>query len=324
MKTETEFDQEDLNLITLAQQYSDEGKARALLESLRWPKGPVCPHCKCDDVYKLTPTPQPARPETAVKPRKVREGLYCCAACREQFTVTVGTIFEGSHIPICKWMMAWFLMCSSKKSMSAHQLHRMLKITYKSAWFMAHRIRYAMGPHGEAVDKLAGTVEVDETYVGGKGDSRTKSARKTPVVALIERDGRMRANAVSNVTQVTMNAIINATIDKSAVVNTDESGVYRNQLKAFAGHDTVNHTAKKYALRMPGGRLAHVNTCESFFSLFKRGVYGAWHHISRQHTQKYADEFNFRWDNRRISDGARFVKGIEGVEGKRLTYRQAV
>ena len=208
--------------------------------------------------------------------------------------------------------------------MSAHQLHRMLKITYKSAWFMAHRIRYAMGPHGADIAKLNGTVEVDETYVGGKGDIRTKSARKTPLVALIERGGRMRTNVVGNVTQLTMNDVINSSVAKSAVVNTDESGVYRNQLKSFAGHDTVNHTAKKYVLTMPGGRLAHVNTCESFFSLFKRGVYGAWHHISRQHTQKYADEFAFRWDNRRITDGARFVKGIESTEGKRLTYRQAV
>jgi transposase-like protein len=311
--------------MTLAQQYSDEGNARALLESLRWPDGPVCPHCKCDDVYKLTPKAKAAPLPDAPKPRKVREGLYCCAACREQFTVTVGTIFEGSHIPISKWIMAWFLMCSSKKSISAHQLHRMLKITYKSAWFMAHRIRYAMGPHGMAVEKLNGTVEVDETYVGGKGDTRTKSARKTPVVALIERGGRMRANVVTNVTQLTMNALINATVNKGAVVNTDESGVYRRQLKAFAGHDTVNHSAKKYALRMPGnGRLAHINTCESFFSLLKRGVYGAWHHVSRQHLPKYTDEFAFRWNNRRISDGARFVKGIEGAEGKRLTYQQAI
>jgi transposase-like protein len=319
-----EFDQDDLNLMTLAQQYSDEGKARALLESLRWPNGPVCPHCKCDDVYKLTPKPQLVPRADAPKPRKVREGLFCCAACREQFTVTVGTIFEGSHIPISKWMMAWFLMCSSKKSMSAHQLHRMLKITYKSAWFMAHRIRYAMGPHGAGVTKLTGTVEVDETYVGGKGDARTKVVRKTPLVALIERGGQMRTNVVSNVTQLTMNALINSSVDKGAVVNTDESGVYRNQLKAFAGHDRVNHTAKKYALRMPGGRLAHVNTCESFFSLFKRGVVGAWHHVSRQHLPKYSDEFAFRWNNRYVSDGARFVKGIESTEGKRLTYRQAV
>jgi transposase-like protein len=318
---QTELNEDELNLMTLAQEYSDEGKARELLESLRWPNGPVCPHCKCDDVYKLTP--KPPKP-TRTKPRKVREGLYCCAACREQFTVTVGTIFEGSHIPISKWVMAWFLMCSSKKSISAHQLHRMLKITYKSAWFMAHRIRYAMGPDDDAA-MLDGTVEVDETYVGGKGELRTKHARKTPVMALIQRGGNMRARVVPTVSIKTTKAVISECVDKSAVVNTDELSVYHNQLKAYAGHDTVNHSKKMYALRMPGThRLAHINTCESFFSLLKRSVVGAWHHVSRPHLQKYADEVAFRWDHRKVSDGARFVRGIKSVEGKRLTYRQVV
>src|SRR5579862_8889394 len=174
MMMKDRFDKDELNLIELAQQYSDEGKARELLESLRWPKGAICPHCKCDDVYKLTP--RPPKPSVC-KPRKQRQGLYCCAACRKQFTVTVGTIFEKTHISISKWMMAWFLMCASKKSMSAHQLHRMLKITYRSAWFMAHRIRYAMGPENAKAAKLQGIVEVDETFVGGVGDAKTKVLR---------------------------------------------------------------------------------------------------------------------------------------------------
>ncbi|MGD1085968.1 MAG: IS1595 family transposase [Verrucomicrobiota bacterium] len=319
-----EFDKDDLNLIELAQKYSDEGKARALFESMRWPKGPYCPHCKCDDVYKLTPTGKPPSRATAAKPRKVREGLYCCAACRKQFTATVGTVLEGSHIPISKWVMAMFILCASKKSISAHQLHRMLKITYQAAWFMAHRIRYAMSPNTFKANKLSGTVEVDETFVGGKGRWRTNVDRKTPVVALIERGGNMRTKVVSNVSQRNLNAAISECVDTSAIINTDESGVYRNQLKRFAGHDSVNHSAKKYALKMPGGRLAHVNTCESFFSLLKRGVHGSWHHVSRRHLPKYASEFAFRWNTRRDTDGARLVKAVAGAEGKRLTYRQTV
>lgn len=180
--TKHPLDADELNLIKLAQEYADEDKARELLESLRWPDGPVCPHCladrsECKDVYKLTPKPGSKAP--------ARKGLYCCAACRKQFSVTVGTVFEGSHVPISKWLMAMFIICSSKKSISANQLHRMLKITYKTAWFMAHRIRYAMGD--DLNRPLSGTVEVDETFVGGKGELKTKGKRQTPVSLAIFR-----------------------------------------------------------------------------------------------------------------------------------------
>jgi transposase-like protein len=319
-----EFEHDELNLIEIAQQYADEDKARELLESLLWPNGAICPHCKCDDVYKIVPKPQPVPARNAMKPRKVRQGLYCCAACRKQFTVTVGTVMEASHIPITKWVMAMAILCASKKSISAHQLHRMLKITYKTAWFLAHRIRYAMGPNNENTAKLKGIVEVDETFVGGKGEMRTKVLRKTPVVALIERGGNMRTAVVSNVTVKNLRQVIDECVDKSAVINTDDSGVYRNQLKDFAGHDIVNHSAKQYVIRKPDGGKAHVNTCEGFFSLFKRGVVGSWHHISREHTPKYAGEFAFRWNHRHATDGARLVKAVESTGGKRLTYRQAV
>jgi transposase-like protein len=183
----TEFDAEELSLISLAQDYADDDKARELLERLRWPHGAICPHCKNDGkgkpISKLTPQ--------AGSKSAVRKGVYFCGACRKQFTVTVKTVFEGSHIPIGKWLMAWFIVCSSKKSVSARQLHRMLKITYKSAWFMAHRIRFAMGD--DPSDKLNGVVEVDETFVGGKGDLKYKLSQKTPVVALIEQGGNMKA-----------------------------------------------------------------------------------------------------------------------------------
>jgi transposase-like protein len=162
----TPIDADEINLITLAQEYSDETKARELFETWRWPNGPVCPHCKCDDVYKI------ASKATTSKGNKARPGLYNCAACRKPFTATVGTVLESSHIPISKWVMAMFILCSSKKAISAHQIHRMLKVTYKTAWFLCHRIRFAMGDDSKT--QLKGVVEIDETWIGGKGEMRTK------------------------------------------------------------------------------------------------------------------------------------------------------
>jgi transposase-like protein len=198
MKDNTdEFATEDLNLVTLAQEYSDNDKARELLESWRWPNAPVCPHCKNDgkakSIYTLKPKPTSKAP--------ARKGVYKCGACRKQFTVTVGTVFEASHIPINKWMLAVFILCSGKKSTSSHQMHRMLKVTYKTAWFMTHRIRCAMGTDA-SIPPLSGTVEVDETYVGGKGGRVTKVVRKIPVGVLIERGGNMRTKVVPNVMQL--------------------------------------------------------------------------------------------------------------------------
>jgi transposase-like protein len=304
MKTVTkhsEFDADDLNLISLAQEYSDEDKARELLEKLLWPKGVICPHCKFNEVYKITAKTKSKEP--------TRKGVYCCAACRKQFSVTVNTVFESSHIPISKLVQAIFIICSSKKSISAHQLHRMLKITYKSAWFLAHRIRHAFGDNLNP-QKLTGTVEVDETFVGGKGDARTKGIRKTPVVALIERDGRMHTRVVSSVSQKNLGQCLAECVEKSAIVNTDDHPGYRKPLKEYKRHDSVNHSAFEYQRVNPDGSLAHVNTCESFFSLLKRGVYGSWHHVSKEHLPKYSNEFAFRWNTRHLSDGARMVAAI--------------
>jgi transposase-like protein len=311
-------EKDELTLISLAQEYSDEDKARGLLESLYWPNGPVCPHCKntgtaAKGVVPLTPKATSKRPG--------RKGLYFCGSCRKQFSVTVGTIFEGSHIPISKWLMAMFILCSSKKSISANQLHRMLKVTYKTSWFMLHRIRHAMSPDGTM---LSGTVEVDETYVGGKGDQSTVSARKTPVVALIERGGNMQTRVVSNVTQKNLGQVLNECVSKDAVVNTDEHLAYRNPLKAWKRHDHVSHERYEYSRRNADGTTSGINHCESFFSLLKRGVYGAWHHVSREHLPKYANEFAFRWNTRHDTDGERMEKFASLIGGKRLTYRQAV
>ena len=181
----------NLDLVTIAQKYSDEDAARELLECLRWPEGPVCPHCKAKEVYRLTPKADSKRP--------ARKGLLKCKACRKQFSVTVGTVFEGSHIPLGKWLLATFLLCPPKKAMSAHRLHRMLGVTYKSAWFMAHRIRYGMAENVFAM-QLRGEVAVDETYVGGKakGKGRHYMGNKTPVVALVEKHGSVRTRVVAD------------------------------------------------------------------------------------------------------------------------------
>ena len=307
----------ELTLVKLAQEYSDENKARDLLESLRWPNGPVCPHCKNTGdkpISKLT-----AKPGSK---SAVRKGVYFCGACRKQFTATVGTIFEGSHIPISKWLMAIFIFCTSKKSVSSHQLHRMLDVTYKTAWFMSHRLRHATGPNLPIGKMLSGIVEVDETFVGGKGETKTKTQRHTPVVALIERGGQMRVAVVANVTQKNLGAVLNECVDKGAIVNTDEHGAYRNPLKEYKRHDRVVHSRKQYTKIMPDGSVASVNCCESFFSLLKRGVYGSWHHVSREHLAKYANEFAFRWNTRGDTDGTRMEKFVPLTVGKRLTYRQ--
>jgi transposase-like protein len=319
MKAKSEFDADDLNLITLAREYQDEDKARALFESWRWPDGkPICPHCKNDGSQK----PNSKLTSKRDTKKKVRAGLYFCGACRKPFTATVGTVLEDSHIPISKWTMAIFLICSSKKAVSANQLHRMLGVTYKTAWFMAHRIRFAFGGYLSNAPKLTGVVEVDETFVGGKGDLKTRYHRQTPVVALIERGGNMRAQVVNNVTQKNLGKILHECVSKDAIVNTDEHGAYRNPLKAYKKHETVVHSRFEYTRHNADGSEAGINSCESFFSLLKRGVFGAWHSVSREHLPKYVNEFAFRWNTRKMTDGARLAAAVPMLEGKRLMYRQ--
>jgi transposase-like protein len=311
-----DFDADDLNLISLAQEYSDDDKARELLEHLRWPHGAICPHCKNDGKEKPNSKLTPKQPgKTAV-----RKGVYFCGACRKQFTVTVGTVFEGTHIPISKWLMAWFILCSSKKAISAHQLHRMLKVTYKTAWFLAHRIRFAMG--NESKTKLKGVVEIDETFIGGKGDRTTKLSRKTPVMALVEQGGSMRSQVVPNVSFNNLGRVLMENVSREAVICSDENTAYKGVKKDFKAHHAVKHSGGEYILHTPDGIAAGTNHCESFFSLLKRGVHGAWHNVSREHLPKYVNEFEFRWNTRKLTDGARMAAGIPMVEGKRLFYRR--
>ncbi len=318
MKTRPAKEKDDeLNLITLAQKYADEDTARALLEQMLWPHGPVCPHCKNHTekpIYKLE--------ANAASNAPVRKGVYKCGACREQFSVTVGTVFEGSHIPIGKWMMAIFILCSSKKSISANQLHRMLGVTYKTAWFMAHRIRFAMTPNHWAEPKLTGEVEVDETFVKTGTKVRAIHQGFTPVVALVQRDGPARVKVIASVTQKNLGAAMHECVDKSATVNTDEHLGYRHPAKKYAAHHAVYHSKYEYHRTNADGTVCTTNSAESFFSLLKRGVYGAWHHVSPEHLPKYANEFAFRWTHRKVTDGERMEKFFPMTVNKRLMYRQ--
>jgi transposase-like protein len=324
---------DELNLIALAQHFSDEDKARDFLEKLRWPDGVVCPHCGViGDAYKLEPKP-------SKKNTHVRKGVWKCGGCREQFTVTVGTIFEDSHIPLSKWLLAYHLLCASKKGMSAHQLHRMLKVTYRSAWFMAHRIRYTMAQEPLS-SKLTGVVEVDETYVGGKlrvgayrkrayhsnrgpkPDYPSVTSNKAAVVSVLQRGGRVQSTHVQKVTADNLREMVNTMVDENAHVMTDSSTVLK---KAFLGtrtHSQVNHVAKEY-VRYEDGLCITTNAIEGYFATLKRGINGVYHHVGKQHLHRYLSEFDFRYNSRKECDGDRTLLALSSVGGKRLMLRDS-
>jgi len=294
--------------------FHDEPLAFAELERLLWPEGPVCPHCGSISGrhYDL---------------RKTRVGLRKCSDCRKQFTVKVGTVFESAHIPLNKMLQAVYLMCSSKKGVSAHQLHRILEITYKSAWFLAHRIREAMGTREIlALGVLGGkneAVEVDETYVGGKAKNRAyrTPAPKKAVVSLIERDGRVASFHVANVTATTLKPIIIQHVHAGSSLMTDEAPVYKGIGKSFSAHHSVNHSADEY-VRLGG--FVHTNTAENFFSVLKRGISGVYQHVSVAHLDRYLAEFDFRHNNRSklgVNDVQRTDRALQGIKGKRLKYK---
>lgn len=289
-----------------------EDEARTMLESIRWPKGPVCPHCQSKDVTRING-----------KADRVRDGLIQCRDCRRQFTVTLGTIMQGSHITLRQWVQAFHSMSSHKKGVSALQLQRNLGLhSYNSAWHLAHRIRAAMQVDPVA-SVLKGVVEVDETYVGGKtkGGKRGRGAqKKTPVLALIERGGKMRSHPIARVNAKTLKSAIREMVDKDSTIITDEWGAYQGIGKEFTGgHQIVNHGNRQYV----NGE-ASTNSAESYFALLKRGIHGTFHHISKTHLRRYCDEFSFRWNQRKVSDGNRATEAIKGIVGKRLSYRALV
>ena len=302
--------------------FADKNLAREYLEQQRWANGIVCPHCGSKrPIYKLEAKAGSKRP--------VRPGVYKCGSCRKQFTVTVGTIFEDSHIPLNKWLHAIYLMNSSKKGISAHQIHRIMGVTYKSAWFMCHRIRYAI-QQSPLAEKFSGTVEVDETYVGGKPrknskgknvkpSKRGRGTSKTPVVAVLERGGEVRAKKMTTLSAENLREYIKENATKEATINTDGYTGYNGLSKHFASHEVVDHAAGEYVRGT-----AHINGDESWFALLKRGVYGTFHHISSKHLDRYADEFAYRWNKRKVSDHERAIAAIKVVGGKRLMYKTLI
>jgi transposase-like protein len=302
---------EDLTLPEIFAHFSTDDKARSYLESIRWPLGPVCPHCenkKESAIWKIEANPQ----------KKIRAGLYHCGACGRQFTVTVGTIFEDSHIPLNKWLVAWYLLCSSKKGISSLQIQRQLGLgSYRTALFMMHRIRYAL-KDPVFTTKLSGIVEADETYVGGRttGKGRRFMGNKTPVVALVARNGSVRSMTVEKVDSATLKAALKEHVQTSAVIMTDDATHYPKATRDFKAHHSVPHSQGEYVR----GNV-HTNTVEGYFSLVKRGIIGTFHNVSKKHLPLYLAEFDHRYNHRKVSDGERTLEGLAKAEGKRLTYR---
>ena len=293
--------------------FHDEATAIAKLESLVWPNGPVCPHC--GDVNRIG----------QLKGKSTKIGTRKCYACRKKFTVTVGTVFEDTHIPVHQWLQVAHLMCSSKKGISSHQIMRIMGVQYKTAWFMTQRIRLAMKepgyPDGGKLGGDGETLEADETWIGGKAANRAYGPipPKQSVFALVEREGKVRSFHVPNVAAHNLSPIIARHAHVDSRFNSDEANIYERPGRWFVDHQTVNHSAKEY---VRGD--AYTNTVEGFFSILKRGIYGIYQHVSEAHLHRYLAEFDFRYSYRiktGYDDMARFDKALAGIVGKRLTYR---
>jgi len=301
--------------------FTDADKAREYLEKLYWPNGPVCRHCGNADASKIT----------KLAGKSTRPGVLWCNECDKPFTVTVGTVMEDSHIPLNKWVLVFYLMNASKKGMSAHQIHRTVSISYKTAWFLCHRVREAMadlepnkdgGPLGGA-DKV---VEADETVIGGKAKNRAyrDPAPKKMVAILVERGGRVRSKHVKAISSKTLRPFVMKNVSRKSTLNTDEASYYVKMGREFAKHHAVDHSRNEYAYKLDGVTVT-VNGPENYFSIFKRGVYGVYHSISEAHLHRYLAEFDFRYNNRSklgVEDTERAEKAVLGGKGKRLTYHQ--
>ena len=293
----------ELDLCTLIEDFGDETKCRAYIERLRWPSGITCPACKSDKISQI-----------------IKRNQFDCDACRYQFSATAGTIFHDTHLPLWKWFLATYLLCESRKGMSANQMKRQLKISYKTAWYLCHRIRAAMLE--TAQEKLGGIVEIDETYVGGKKRRWRPRSDKQVVIGIRQRNGDLRMIRAEDAKAATVREIINANIGGHVeVIMTDESTIYPWALDKMQKnvHKTINHT-RQYA----HGDI-HTNTVESAFSLLKRGIVGTWHKVSAKHLPAYLDEMCFRFNNRKndflFRDTMLKLIGSPNLEYKHLTAK---
>jgi transposase-like protein len=315
MKTKKLFADGGLTLIQIILRFDTDEKARKHLESILWNGGIVCPHCKCNDKAKIAE-------RTANPAKNIRAGLRFCSNCKSQFTVTVGTIFEDSKIPLRKWLIAWYLLCSSKKGISSLQLQRILELgSYRTALFMAHRIHHALKSEHFA-EKLSGTVEADECFVPTGTQGEGKRARSlTPVFAMVQRGGEVRSQVMPTVNGANLKQAIRENVQICAEVHTDSNFAYRGLEPKFT-HKSVKHCAGEYS-RHEGENVVTTASVESFFSLLKRGVVGTFHHVSAQHLPLYLAEFEHRHNCRKMSDGERTDVGLQMAVGKRLIYKTA-
>jgi len=314
----------ELNLSTLAKHFSDEGAAWELVEKMRWPDGPICPHCgDRNRAYFI----KPRKPRTTSTGAVSYRRLWKCKACRKPFSVLVGTIFERSQIPLSKWLLALYMMSANKNGVAANELRRTLGVTQPTAWFMLHRIREAMAAPYETM--FSGVVMADETYIGGDPENRHEWQRgpersgrgteKTPVVSIIDQEtGEVRSHVVTNVDGVTLGRILMGNVDPAgSTLVTDGWKGYNLAGSFFSKHESVNHSAGEY---VRDGFTT--NPVESFFAQLTRSIDGTHHHVSVAHLHRYVAEHDFRYSTRKVSDTDRMVKIVEQAEGQRLTYEQ--
>ena len=300
----------------------DERAAVEFMERQRWDGTPCCPRCGSVSVYKMMDA------KTGERNKRYLWRCRDCAKAQSQFTVKVGSVMEDSRIPLMHWCYAFWRACTSKKGVAAKEIQRQTGLSYKASLFLMHRVRFAMAGEAPKDGKLNGTVEVDETYCGGKPrykgphNKRGRGTSKQPVMALVERDGRVSSRVIPNVTGKTLKSAIREIVDADARIITDENSAYKGIGTEFkGGHEFVTHSAKEYVRK---GTDIHSNTMESYFALVKRGMYGIWHNVSKKHLHRYIAASEFRYNTRKMEDGERTVAAIRAGVGKRLIYREPV